>query len=39
MILLFPIPGYVAQKVQQVQESRLKRTDARVQTVTEGREI
>ncbi|KAJ6604251.1 hypothetical protein DFH09DRAFT_1300496 [Mycena vulgaris] len=35
MVLLFPLPGYVAKLVQTVQQQRLKRTDARVQTVTE----
>lgn len=36
MILLFPFPGYVAKRIQVVQEGRLKKTDARVQIVTEG---
>ncbi|KAG6919579.1 hypothetical protein DXG01_004242 [Tephrocybe rancida] len=35
IIMLFPIPGYVAKRVQDVQVIRLKATDARVQTVTE----
>ncbi|KAF7369381.1 ATP-binding cassette transporter [Mycena venus] len=35
MILLFPLPGYVAKLVQTVQQQRLKKTDARVQSVTE----
>ncbi|KAJ7102323.1 hypothetical protein B0H15DRAFT_943257 [Mycena belliarum] len=35
MVLLFPLPGYVAKLVQTVQQERLKRTDSRVQTVTE----
>ncbi|KAJ7071475.1 hypothetical protein C8F01DRAFT_1317450 [Mycena amicta] len=35
MILLFPIPGYVAKLIQTVQQRRLKTTDARVQVVTE----
>ncbi|KAI4529011.1 P-loop containing nucleoside triphosphate hydrolase protein [Schizophyllum commune Loenen D] len=35
IIALFPVPGYVAKKIQDVQVARLKRTDARVQTVTE----
>ncbi|KAF9455005.1 hypothetical protein P691DRAFT_813919 [Macrolepiota fuliginosa MF-IS2] len=39
MILLFPLPGLVAQRIQQVQASRLKRTDARVQTVTEAMNV
>ncbi|KAG6827484.1 hypothetical protein H0H92_011587 [Tricholoma furcatifolium] len=35
ILLLFPIPGYVAKRISDVQTSRLKATDARVQTVTE----
>ncbi|KAG2113689.1 ABC transporter type 1, transmembrane domain-containing protein, partial [Suillus clintonianus] len=35
MILLFPLPGYVAQKIQNVQVEKMHKTDARVQTVTE----
>ncbi|KAF7322651.1 ATP-binding cassette transporter [Mycena chlorophos] len=35
MIALFPVPGFVASKIQQVQQQRLKKTDARVQVVTE----
>ncbi|KAJ7293178.1 hypothetical protein C8J57DRAFT_1703993 [Mycena rebaudengoi] len=35
MVALFPLPGYVAKLVQTVQQQRLKRTDARVQVVTE----
>ncbi|KAJ7169514.1 hypothetical protein C8R46DRAFT_1217207 [Mycena filopes] len=35
MVLLFPLPGYVAKLVQTVQQQRLKRTDSRVQAVTE----
>ncbi|KAI0371499.1 multidrug resistance-associated ABC transporter [Pilatotrama ljubarskyi] len=35
MILLFPIPGYVASKIQGVQTEKMKKTDARVQEVTE----
>ncbi|KAJ7770817.1 hypothetical protein DFH07DRAFT_1057900 [Mycena maculata] len=35
MVLLFPLPGYVAKLVQTVQQQRLKRTDSRVQVVTE----
>ncbi len=37
MVLMFPIPGWFTKKIQQVQESRMKRTDARVQVVTEGK--
>ena len=36
MILLFPLPGYVARLIQDVQVNRLKKTDARVQTVSES---
>ncbi|KAF8058246.1 hypothetical protein FPV67DRAFT_1565726 [Lyophyllum atratum] len=35
ILLLFPIPGYVAKQIKDVQVVRLKATDARVQTVTE----
>ncbi|KAH7903194.1 ABC transporter type 1, transmembrane domain-containing protein [Hygrophoropsis aurantiaca] len=35
MVALFPIPGYVARKLQKVQVEKMKKTDARVQTVTE----
>ncbi|TBU23091.1 hypothetical protein BD311DRAFT_811015 [Dichomitus squalens] len=35
MILLFPIPGYIASKIQGVQQDKMKKTDARVQNVTE----
>lgn len=35
LLLLFPIPGYVANRIQGVQMERMKKTDARVQTVTE----
>ncbi|KAJ7462775.1 P-loop containing nucleoside triphosphate hydrolase protein [Mycena galericulata] len=35
MVMMFPLPGYVAKQVQTVQQQRLKRTDARVQVVTE----
>ncbi|KAF7367211.1 ATP-binding cassette transporter [Mycena sanguinolenta] len=35
MVLLFPLPGYVAKMIQTVQQQRLKKTDARVQAVTE----
>lgn len=36
IVALFPVPGYVARLVQTVQEKRLKKTDARVQSVTES---
>ncbi|KAF7320184.1 ATP-binding cassette transporter [Mycena kentingensis (nom. inval.)] len=32
---LFPIPGYIANRLKSVQEEQLKKTDARVQVVTE----
>ncbi|KAF8883972.1 hypothetical protein BD779DRAFT_1787388 [Infundibulicybe gibba] len=35
ILLLFPVPGYVAKRIASVQSARLKKTDARVQTVTE----
>ncbi|KAL0579466.1 hypothetical protein V5O48_002572 [Marasmius crinis-equi] len=35
MIVLGPLPGLVARKIQEVQGERMKRTDARVQTITE----
>jgi hypothetical protein len=37
IILLFPLPGYVTKLIQDVQVTRLKKTDARVQTVTESK--
>jgi hypothetical protein len=36
MVALFPVPGYVTKLVQDVQVVRLKRTDARVQIVSES---
>ncbi|KAJ6589849.1 P-loop containing nucleoside triphosphate hydrolase protein [Mycena vulgaris] len=35
MVALFPVPGYVAKLEQTVQKATLKKTDARVQTVSE----
>ncbi|KAJ7119364.1 hypothetical protein C8R43DRAFT_1112474 [Mycena crocata] len=35
MVVSFPLPGYVAKLSQTVQQQRLKRTDSRVQVVTE----
>ncbi|KIM54250.1 hypothetical protein SCLCIDRAFT_1222221 [Scleroderma citrinum Foug A] len=35
MVLLFPLPGLVANKIQSVQTIKMKKTDARVQMVTE----
>ncbi|KAJ3511583.1 hypothetical protein NLJ89_g4015 [Agrocybe chaxingu] len=36
MVILLFVPGYVAKKVQEVQALRMKKTDARVQDVTEA---
>ncbi|KDR83043.1 hypothetical protein GALMADRAFT_866150 [Galerina marginata CBS 339.88] len=36
MIILSPIPGYIAKLVQDVQRVRMKKTDARIQDVTEA---
>ncbi|TFK76754.1 P-loop containing nucleoside triphosphate hydrolase protein [Pluteus cervinus] len=38
-LALFPIPGYLANLVQAIQIARLKKTDARIQTVTETMNI
>ncbi|KAH9939278.1 uncharacterized protein BXZ73DRAFT_99482 [Epithele typhae] len=35
IIILFPLPGYLASKLQKVSQEKMKRTDARVQNVTE----
>ncbi|KAF5336910.1 hypothetical protein D9611_003444 [Ephemerocybe angulata] len=35
MLVLFPLPGYVAKRIQDVQIARLKKTDARVEVVSE----
>ncbi|KAJ7495858.1 hypothetical protein B0H11DRAFT_2000914 [Mycena galericulata] len=35
MVALFPIPGYIAKLQQTIQKGAMKKTDARVQTVTE----
>ena len=35
-LALFPLPGYLASRMQSIQVSRLKKTDARVQAVTES---
>ncbi|KLO19974.1 P-loop containing nucleoside triphosphate hydrolase protein [Schizopora paradoxa] len=35
MVLTFPLPGYIAKLTQTTQIERMKKTDARVQTVTE----
>ncbi|KAJ7497652.1 hypothetical protein FB451DRAFT_240230 [Mycena latifolia] len=39
MVVLFPLPGYVAKLQQSVQKAALKKTDARVQTVSETMNI
>ncbi|KAJ1309716.1 hypothetical protein OPQ81_006481 [Rhizoctonia solani] len=39
MVLSFPIPGKVAHIINNVQVSRMKKTDARVQTVTESMNV
>ncbi|KAE9395907.1 P-loop containing nucleoside triphosphate hydrolase protein [Gymnopus androsaceus JB14] len=39
MIVSFPLPGYIARKVQIFQEKRLKKTDARVQSVSESMNV
>ena len=36
MILLFPVPGAIASMIQGVQKEKMKKTDARVQNVTES---
>ncbi|KZP30958.1 P-loop containing nucleoside triphosphate hydrolase protein [Athelia psychrophila] len=35
MLVLFPLPGWIAQQMQHVEAEKLKQTDSRVQTVTE----
>ncbi|KZT06271.1 P-loop containing nucleoside triphosphate hydrolase protein [Laetiporus sulphureus 93-53] len=35
MVLMFPLPGYVAKIIQSIQQEKMKKTDARVQDVTE----
>ncbi|KAH8120523.1 hypothetical protein DFH11DRAFT_1560461 [Phellopilus nigrolimitatus] len=35
MMVLFPLPGYIAKLIQNVQIERMKKTDARVQAVSE----
>ncbi len=34
---MLPIPGLIAKRTHTVQENRLKRADARIQSVTEGK--
>lgn len=36
MLALFPLPGYLAKLAAHYQKETLKRTDARVEVVTEG---
>ena len=35
MVVLFPVPGYFATKLQTIQKEKMKMTDSRVQVVTE----
>ncbi|CCM01503.1 uncharacterized protein FIBRA_03559 [Fibroporia radiculosa] len=35
MVIMFPLPGYIASKIQVVQVEKMKKTDARVESVTE----
>jgi len=37
LILLLPVPGRMANLIRTVQAEKMKRTDTRVQTVTEGK--
>ncbi|KAJ4476620.1 hypothetical protein J3R30DRAFT_3759412 [Lentinula aciculospora] len=39
LIISFPLPGIIAKYVQQAQEKRLKKTDARVQSVSESMNV
>ncbi|KIK71390.1 hypothetical protein GYMLUDRAFT_254610 [Collybiopsis luxurians FD-317 M1] len=39
MVLSFPLPGLIAKGVQNAQEKRLKKTDARVQSVSEAMNV
>lgn len=39
MVLLFPVPGAVASMIQGVQTEKMKKTDARVQNVTESESL
>lgn len=38
IVVLLPVPGYIAKQVQQVQKTRLTKSDARVQSITEGKQ-
>lgn len=35
MVLLFPLPGWIASKIQTIQAEKMRKTDIRVQSVTE----
>ena len=35
MVVLFPVPGYIATKLQTIQNEKMKVSDSRVQVVTE----
>ncbi|KAI0941922.1 hypothetical protein AcV7_002478 [Taiwanofungus camphoratus] len=39
MVVLLPLPGYVAMFIQKVQVEKMKKTDVRVQTVTESMSV
>ncbi|EKM60769.1 uncharacterized protein PHACADRAFT_246884 [Phanerochaete carnosa HHB-10118-sp] len=39
MVVMFPIPGYVAKVVHSVQAAKMKKTDARVEHVTESMNV
>ncbi|KZT67587.1 P-loop containing nucleoside triphosphate hydrolase protein [Daedalea quercina L-15889] len=39
MVLLFPLPGWVASKIQTVQVDKMKKTDIRVQSVAESMNV
>ncbi|TFK34746.1 multidrug resistance-associated ABC transporter [Crucibulum laeve] len=36
ILILFPIPGWIAKKLQTVQQKKMKKTDARIQIVSEA---
>ncbi len=38
IVVLLPVPGYIAKQVQRVQKTRLTKSDARVQSITEGKQ-
>lgn len=37
IVILFPVPGTLTRLIQKAQRARMKRTDARVQVVTESK--